>query len=336
MVDATHLSFAASDRSYFSLLKKDIRRYAEEAGFKPARLNNIDLVLAELTSNLFKYSDDGEILMGIFNNIEHPYIEIISIDNGPGISNPARMIEDGISTSNTLGHGFGSIKRLSDEFELYSQQNWGTIVLSRIYKEIPPKKKPAGLIVRAIVVSKPGEHTSGDGIFIKSTENITRLMVADGLGHGPDANKAVNEAAAVFRGSTEESPTHQLKSIHAAIKKTRGAVMTILSYHHTQHTWTSAGIGNISLRMYGPVSFKNQMSYNGIVGHNIPNTMNDQRYQTEEYNMAILCSDGIKTRWDLTKYPMILKYDPSILAAAIYKDHARRTDDMSVVVAKIK
>ena len=64
--------------------------------------------------------------------------------------------------------------------------------------------------------------------------------------------------------------------------------------------------------------------------------MNDQEYPVEQYNMAILCSDGIKTRWELSKYPMIQKYDPAVLAAAIYKDHARRNDDMSVIVVKIK
>jgi hypothetical protein len=78
------------------------------------------------------------------------------------------------------------------------------------------------------------------------------------------------------------------------------------------------------------------MSYNGIVGYNIPNTMNDQQYPSELYNQLILCSDGIKTRWDLSKYSVISRYDPTVLAAAIYKDHARRNDDMSVVVVKIK
>ncbi len=88
--------------------------------------------------------------------------------------------------------------------------------------------------------------------------------------------------------------------------------------------------------MIGPVTSRNHMSYNGIVGHNIPGTMNDQQYSAEHYNQMILCSDGIKTRWDLAKYPLIQKYDGALISAAIYKDHARRTDDMSVVVAKIK
>src|ERR1700750_2156496 len=98
MADATHISFAANDRSYFSLLKKEIHRRAQEAGIIPTRLNEIDLIVAEMTSNLFKYGDDGEILMGVFNTGGAPYIELISIDNGPGMANPAKMMLDGVST----------------------------------------------------------------------------------------------------------------------------------------------------------------------------------------------------------------------------------------------
>lgn len=76
------------------------------------------------------------------------------------------------------------------------------------------------------------------------------------------------------------------------------------------------------------------MSYNGVLGLNIPNTMKDQVIPAEKKQVMILCSDGIKTKWDLLRYPNILKYDLSILLAAIFKDNARRTDDMGLVAIK--
>lgn len=336
MVDATHISFAANDRSYFSLLKKEIHRKAEEAGFSTERINQLDLVVAEMTSNLFKYGDDGEILMGIFPNGGSPYIELISIDNGPGMANPARMMQDGVSTSNTLGHGFGSMKRLSDAFDLYSQPGWGTIVLSRLYNDPKEAKRKHKVVIRPVVVAKPGETSSGDGLSYKLTDKYVKIMLADGLGHGPEANKAVNEAAAAFKVCPDYSPTETLRFIHNAIKRTRGAVINIAAFDFKSGLWSTTGIGNISLRMTGPSAFRNHMSYNGIVGHNIPNSMNDQQYPGDLYNQVILCSDGIKTRWEVAKYPMIYKCDLAVLSAAIYKDHARRTDDMSVVIAKIQ
>lgn len=336
MVDATHISFTADDRSYFSLIKKEIHRIATEGGINPVKINALDLIVAEMTSNLFKYSNDGELLMGVFANGGNPYVELISIDNGPGMVNPSRMMQDGVSTSNTLGHGLGSMKRLSDTFELYSQPGWGTIVLSRVYSEPEKANQKNEVIIRPIVVYKPGEKTSGDGFTFKKTDKYLKIMLADGLGHGPEANKAVNEAANAFKVFPDYSPTETLRFIHTAIKKTRGAVINIIGYDYARKVWTSAGVGNIAVRISGPVNFKNHMSYNGIVGHNIPNTMNDQEYTAEEYNQVMLCSDGIKTRIDMARYPMMYKYDLSILAAAIYKDHARRTDDMSVVIAKVK
>jgi len=336
MVDATHISFPADDRSYFSLIKKEIHRRAVELGMNTARIAELDLIVAEMTSNLFKYSDGGELLLGTFSNGGLPYIELISIDNGPGMANPARMMQDGISTSNTLGHGLGSMKRLSDDFAMYSLPGWGTIALSRVYSEPPSPKDRAKLLIRPIVVYKPGEKTSGDGYSCKITDKYTKIMLADGLGHGPEANIAVNEAAAAFKVFPDTSPTETLRFIHSTIKKTRGAVITVVNFDHATKNWTIAGIGNIASRFSGPVNFKNNMSYNGIVGHNIPGSMNDQTYSGEEFNQVMLCSDGIKTRIEMSKYPMMYKYDAAILAAAIYKDHARRTDDMSVLIAKIK
>lgn len=336
MVDATHISFIANDRSYFSLIKKEIHRAAAGAGFTEARINVLDLIVAEMTSNLFKYSDDGEILMGIFNNGGAPYIELISIDNGPGMVNPSRMMQDGISTGNTLGHGLGSIQRLSDTFELYSQLGWGTILLSRVFNDPEQAKLPVKLIIRPIVVSKPGEKVSGDGFVVKKTERYIKMMLADGLGHGPEANKAVNEAAAAFKVFPDYSPTDTIRFIHQAIKKTRGAVMNITCFDLRNRTWSAIGVGNIASRMIGPASFKNHMSYNGIVGHNIPTTMSDQEYPADMFNQVMLCSDGIKTRIDLARYPQMYKYDQAVLSAALYKDHARKTDDMSVVMVKLR
>src|ERR1700761_7608010 len=178
MVDATHVSFIADDRSYFSLIKKEIHRAATETGMAAARINELDLIVAEMTSNLFKYSDDGELLMGVFPNNGNPYIELISIDNGPGMANPARMMQDGVSTTNTLGHGLGSMKRLSDTFELYSQIGWGTIVLSRVYSDPQRSLEKSQLVMRPIVVYKPGEKISGDGFTYKKTPKLLKMMLA--------------------------------------------------------------------------------------------------------------------------------------------------------------
>lgn len=337
MVDATYIRFAADNRSYFSILKKEIRQTATQAGFNTEKLHNLDLIISEMTSNLQKYAVDGEILTGIFEEQDNTYIELISIDNGPGMAFPQQMMTDGFSSENNLGMGLGSIKRMSDKFDLYSVKGWGTIMLSRIYKKPPvPRSGAAAKIeIRPLVIAMPGQTVSGDGTCYDITATHLKLLVADGLGHGEEANYAVREAVKAFRDSSYDSPAMILKDIHQSIFKTRGIVGFIVVFDFIKRVWTMAGVGNITTRMSNFIDVKNQMSHNGIIGHNIPNIINDHQISLNDYHQITLCSDGIKPRWELSKYPGINRCDLSIQAAAIYKDFARHTDDMSVVIAKI-
>ena len=120
MVNGSFTSFNVGDRSYLAILKKDIHKIAQQAGFEPRRLAEIDLIVSEIGSNLVKHATQGEILVSIVENETGQYLDIISVDQGPGIVDPEKMLQDGASTTQTLGHGLGSIRRLSDKFELYS------------------------------------------------------------------------------------------------------------------------------------------------------------------------------------------------------------------------
>lgn len=335
MDNSTHVSYCAEDRSYFSLLKKDINKQAADAGFNHKKLSEIDIIVAEMTSNLLKYAEKGELLVAVSGENEDQYLEIICIDSGPGISDPARMMVDGISTASTYGNGLGSIKRLSDFFEIYSTKGWGTILVSRIYKNSGSIVNTGKLVVRSIVVAKPGETVSGDGGTYVLTPQHLKLLVADGLGHGVEAHKSIIEARAAFLLCKENDPNEIIRYVHKSIKKTRGAVGAVVIYDFEKKVWNYSGVGNISTSMINYQMVRNLMSYNGIIGHNIPNTMKGQEISSEDFPQIVLCSDGLKTRWDCTKYPGIHKYDLSFLAAALYKDYARKTDDMSVVVCKV-
>lgn len=336
MVDATHTSYNASDRSYYAIIKKEAHAMAVAAGFEPKRVAELDIVIAELTSNLYKYADQGEILLGHLKEADNEYIELVCLDHGPGINDIKKMSKDGVSSTNTLGHGLGSIKRLSDKFDIYSLKGWGTLVLSRIYKKPLVKAKTRPRIeLRQLVLNKPGETTCGDGYYFWMNEKEARLLLADGLGHGPDANLAMNEAVNAFKGCTFDLPVDILRYIHTYIRKTRGVVATAISFDFEKNKLSIAGIGNIATKLLGVNQNKTHLSYNGIVGHTIPNTMNDQEMSFDDYQQFILCSDGIRSRWDLAKYPGIQKHDLTLQAAAIYKDFCRRNDDTSIVIAKL-
>ena len=56
MVNRVHLAFKANDRSYFAILKKEIHALVLSAGFGETRTAEIDIVVAEMVSNLVKHA----------------------------------------------------------------------------------------------------------------------------------------------------------------------------------------------------------------------------------------------------------------------------------------
>jgi anti-sigma regulatory factor (Ser/Thr protein kinase) len=338
MVNPTHISLPVRDRSWAAGMKKEIHRLAVQAGIEQKRIDEIDILASELGSNLAKHATEGEVLAGIVHDKRGKALELIAIDNGPGISDPDRMLQDGVSTTGTLGQGLGAIRRLSDHFELYSQKDWGTVALCRIYpvSSAQPDLKRLSLTVRALVVAKPGEVASGDGYYnYVAPDGSFRLLVADGLGHGIDANLAVREAVTVFRDQKTDSPVEILRNVHALIRKTRGVVAAVVIVDPVRKIWKYCGIGNIATRFSGVHQSKSYLSYNGIVGHNIPTTMNDQELSQQDYQQITLCSDGIRSKWEHARLPDINRQDLIIQAAALYKDFGRRTDDMSIIIGKL-
>jgi len=329
-----HLCFAVADRSYFNLLKKEIHALTVKADFSSNKVGEIDIIVAEIVSNLVKHANGGRLLVKLIKEQDIDGIELISIDDGNGIADVGKMMADGMSTTNTLGHGLGAIKRLSSVFQVYTQKDWGTVLLSRVFKEdLPYQRKTTE--IRSVVVAKQGEEKCGDAFYCKITPDSVRLLLGDGLGHGPEAAGAVNTAIQSFKTSTEGSPSAIIRDLHLDVRKTRGLVATTALFKKDQKIWRICGVGNIATRVINGIEIKACVPYNGIIGYNIPKTIKDQELVAETSQILILCSDGIKTKWDLIKYPGILKYDLSILTAVIFKDHARHTDDMSVVAVRL-
>ena len=243
-------------------------------------------------------------------------IEIISIDQGRGMTDVSRMVADGVSTKNTLGHGLGAMKRLADKFQVYSQKEWGTIILARIFEaEAPLFKKPPKAEIKAVVVPKPGEVECGDGFCSVVTSDLVRIFLGDGLGHGAYAAKAVETAIDAFKECTENDPVETIRYINDCVKKTRGLVATVAIFDIKESVWKICGVGNIATKILGPTFSKGYMAYNGIVGLNLPRTLNAQEVIYEKGQHMVMCSDGIKSRWDTVKYPSILRYDLSVLSA---------------------
>lgn len=339
MLFSPHRSFFIEERSYASVLKREIKHIAEDIGFHGHRLSELEIILSEIISNLLKHATGlKEILVKPIRGTEGPGIEIMAIDDGPGMSDLSRMMQDGVSTSSTLGQGLGAVKRLSHEFDIYSLKNWGTILLSRLYLNFSQRyTRPAMLAEpRAVIVPKPNETDCGDGWIYKKIGDNYRIFAMDGLGHGSEAQKAIEEAKKAFINDNSRFPSDALIAMHDGLRKTRGMVASMADYDIQGKMLLCCGIGNINTRLVSINTNKVFVSYNGTLGMNRPAIMHNQKMEIRQSTVLIMASDGIKTRWDTLKYPGITMHDNSIIAAALYKDNVRRTDDAMVIAFSIK
>lgn len=332
-----HKRYWIEDRSYFNIIKKDIAKAAEGVGFSPEQIGKLNIIVAELASNLLKFGErKREFLWKPVYQNGKAGIEILAMDKGPGISNVNHAMQDGFSTSGTAGEGLGAIKRLSHYFDVYSQPGQGTVILSRLFakekilQEYPPST------VAAFSVPKPGEEVCGDGYeyTFDAEKSIFHLLVLDGLGHGVQANEASEAALKEYAGLKKDSPAHVLQQIHQLIKKTRGAVGMALKFDFKGQTLSYCGVGNIAGKLIGFDSSKALVSFNGIIGHVMSSRIHDQEVEWGRGRLLIIHSDGINSRWDFSKYPHIQAHDPAILAACLYRDHSRGTDDVTIIVSK--
>lgn len=337
-MDKSFTSYQVEERSFVAYVKREIHQEASRRKFSEVETAEIDIIVSEITSNLIKHVGSGELLYRFVGEESESTFEIISIDRGKGMDT-ALMVKDGISTSKTLGQGLGAIERLSDAAQFYSIPGWGTICYAmRTSKKTPKQlvRKPGiDLDVRALCVNRPRETVCGDGYRVKRTESETKIFFGDGLGHGANAKEAIDRAGEFFMECPLSDPVEIIRLMHANVRRTRGLVATVAVLSRKTNEWAICGVGNTIVRIYSGIQYKNYMSYNGTVGLNLPNSMNATTIPAERNQHLIICSDGIQSRWDLSRYPSIYKYDNTILASAIYKDYTRGNDDSSILIAKV-
>ncbi len=80
----------------------------------------VALATTELATNLLRYARRGVISLASVTGDLGTGVQVVSQDEGPGIANVSRALEDGYSTGGGLGNGLPGVRRLMDTFELSS------------------------------------------------------------------------------------------------------------------------------------------------------------------------------------------------------------------------
>lgn len=102
------------------------RNVAKELGFGTVDQARITTAISELARNIYLYAGYGQICIEKLFDAGKKGVRIIALDEGPGITDIRRVMEDGYSTSGGLGAGLPGVKRLMDEFNVESVPGEGT------------------------------------------------------------------------------------------------------------------------------------------------------------------------------------------------------------------
>lgn len=104
------------------------RNAAKELGFGVVDQARITTAISELARNIFLYAGEGKVWIEKEFSDGKKGLKIIAQDQGPGIEDIRRVMEDGYSTSGGLGAGLPGVKRLMDDFNIESEPGKGTVV----------------------------------------------------------------------------------------------------------------------------------------------------------------------------------------------------------------
>ncbi|MDQ0753708.1 anti-sigma regulatory factor (Ser/Thr protein kinase) [Streptomyces africanus] len=203
----------------------------------------------------------------------------------------------------------------------------------------PSGDRPAPVLgVRAGGVNIPygGAEYSGDAwAWVRSGDRLT-LMLADGLGHGPEAARASSAAVTALHRWAHLSPAESLRRLHDALKGTRGAAVALAQLDVRAGRLRFAGIGNVGARLRTDGTWRPLLSRPGIVGVHRPATLREEEADWAADRLLVLHTDGLPSRWTPPSDTGLPAADPAVTAAVAIRDASSPArpvrDDTAVAV----
>jgi serine/threonine-protein kinase RsbT len=101
---------------------------ARQLGFSLTDVTMIATAISEIARNITSYAGKGEVRVGVQYRDGRRALVVRAEDDGPGIGDVERALEDGYSTGSGLGLGLPGARRLMDRLVVESTPGQGTVV----------------------------------------------------------------------------------------------------------------------------------------------------------------------------------------------------------------
>ena len=324
--------FHVNESHEVASVRRAASELARQLGFDEVKTGQLALIVTEAATNIVKHAAEGRMLLRALHCENDVGVEVLALDNGPGMSDLSAQLVDGHSSVGSYGVGLGAIARLSQEFDIFTQPDRGCVLYMAIWANGNGPSERTWRI-GAVCLPLAGELACGDAWAVNIDDSALTLLVADGLGHGPEAATASQAAVLCLEESVGKTPSELAQLAHGALRKTRGAALAFADITPLEQRVRFCGVGNIAVSVFDGPSRQHLISHNGIVGANI-RKLQEFTYLWQDTSLLIAHSDGINTRWDLERYEGLLECHPSVIAGVLYRDFSRNRDDVTVVVIR--
>jgi serine/threonine-protein kinase RsbT len=109
-------------------LRQIVRDEAIAQGFSLVDQTKFVTAASELARNTLLYGGGGDASLSVLLNGTRKGLRLTFVDQGAGIADIERALQDGYTSGSGLGLGLGGARRLCDEFEIQSEPGKGTTV----------------------------------------------------------------------------------------------------------------------------------------------------------------------------------------------------------------
>lgn len=320
-----------ADAGMVLVAQQHARQVARLAGLDETGAENAALVAAELAGNAQRHGQAGQLV--VQPCAEGPAVDVVALDRGPGMGDWDRAFVDGYSTAaRSLGAGLGAVARVASSVTGCAEAGRGTVVSARIGPVAHSRT------VAAIGSPRRGERVNGDAWGWTVDDAGVLAVLADGLGHGPEAAAAGAVAVADLAELASCEPAEALLRLHARLRGTRGAAVTVVRLQRSPdgggHRLLVAGAGNVAAVVVAADGAVRRT----LIGHGtaglVVRTPTQTTTAVPEGGVVVLHTDGLVGSWDLRGRPRAVAAAPAVLAGLLLRDHERGTDDTGVLVLR--
>lgn len=117
--------------------RKAGHQLALDLGFSLTDVTMISTAISEIARNITSYAGRGEVRVAVADREGRRALVVRAEDDGPGIADIDRAMEDGYTTGRGLGMGLPGARRLMDRLIVESALGRGTVI--EMWKWVPAR-----------------------------------------------------------------------------------------------------------------------------------------------------------------------------------------------------